>query len=327
MLVVVLLAFNLSPRPGAFLIKSVFENDASKVKIAMAAHAPATGVTSIRNEQYRAGDPDAYLDVFYPDTVTNGEKLPVLVWTHGGAWISGSKDNNTPYFQIIAHEGFTVIGLDYSLGPGKTYPTAVHQINDALTYIQQNAGHLHADPDRIVIAGDSAGAQLTSQIANIITNPSYAAELGITPALKPSQLRGVILNCGIYDMATFTDHSDMPDTFLANLLVWGTDTSVWAYTGDRSDHSTALTQMSSITYATSSFPPTWISGGNGDPLTNTQSKPFAAKLQGLGVEVKTLFYPDDHAPSLPHEYQFNLDTNEGQQALQETIAFLRETTQ
>jgi hypothetical protein len=42
--------------------------------------------------------------------------------------------------------------------------------------------------------------------------------------------------------------------------------------------------------------------------------------------VTTLFYPEDHQPQLPHEYQFNLDTADGQKALQSMLAFLRERT-
>lgn len=325
-IVAVLLAFNLSPRPGAFLIRRVFEQDSERVKAALDAHAPAAGVSTITNEPYRNGDRDALLDVYFPETTAAGERLPVLVWTHGGAWISGSKDDAAPYFALIASEGFTVVALDYSLGPDKTYPTAVHQINDALAYLQQHADRLHVDMTRVVMAGDSAGAQLTSQLAALVTNPAYAAELGIVPALQPDQLRGVILNCGIYDMATFLDHSTIPTTFLADLLVWGTDTSVWAYTGSRDTDTTATRQMSTIDHVTADFPTTWISGGNGDPLTDEQSKPFASRLAGLGVDVTTLFYSEDHQPSLPHEYQFNLDTEDGQAALQSMLAFLRQRT-
>lgn len=324
--IVTLLAFNLSPRPGAFLIKRIFERDSRRVQAALKVHAPTAGISTIPNEQYRSGNRDAMLDVYLPVTTGAGERLPVLVWTHGGAWISGSKDDVAPYVEIIASSGFTVVALDYALGPDATYPTAVHQINDALAYIQHHADRFHADVNRIVMAGDSAGAQLTSQIAALTTHPLYAAELGIVPALQPRQLRGVILNCGIYDMATFLDHSKIPMTFLADLLVWGTDTSVWAYTGSRDTATAATRQMSTLDHVTAKFPSTWISGGNGDPLTDTQSKPFADRLASLGVEVTTLFYPDNHEPRLPHEYQFNLDHADGQKALDSTLAFLRDQT-
>lgn len=319
----ILLAFNLSPTPGALLIRAVFNQGAEKAKAEMQRHAPTSGIASLRNEAYRPGDPDATLDVFFPETVGADEQLPVLVWIHGGAWISGDKDNNTPWYEIIASHGYTVISLNYSLGPEAHYPAPVLQINDALAYIQQQAGRLHADPARIVIAGDSAGAQLTSQIAALVTNPAYASELGIVPSLRPDQLRGVMLNCGIYDMAAFVDENDPPArTTMERLLVWGVGTTVWAYTGKRGGDPVAMAQMSTIDHATNAFPPTWISGGNGDPLTEKQSKPMAAALESLGVPVTALFWPDDHEPSLSHEYQFQLDKPEAQAALDGMLAFL-----
>ena len=41
-----------------------------------------------------------------------------------------------------------------------------------------------------------------------------------------------------------------------------------------------------------------------------------------GVPVDTLFFPDDYAPPLAHEYQFDLDTEAGQTALERSVAFL-----
>ncbi|MGC4190905.1 MAG: alpha/beta hydrolase [Thermomicrobiales bacterium] len=320
-----ILTFNLSPRPGAWLIRRVFDRGANRTRAEMVRHAPASGIASIRDVPYRSGDKDATLDVFFPESVGANEQLPLLVWIHGGAWISGDKDNNTPYYEIVASHGYTVISLNYSLGPHAHYPTPVFQINDALAYIQENAARFHADIDRIMIAGDSAGAQLTSQIAALVTNPAYAGEVGITPALRSDRLRGVMLSCGIYDMATFVGEGDPPArTTLERMLVWGVGTTVWAYTGRRGGAPTAMTQMSPIDHVTNAFPATWISGGNGDPLTDKQSKPMAAKLESLGVPVTALFWPEDHDPRLPHEYQFQLDTEEGRTALDGMLAFLDE---
>ena len=77
---------------------------------------------------------------------------------------------------------------------------------------------------------------------------------------------------------------------------------------------------------TADFPPTWISGGNADPLTDAQSKPFAARLTTLGVPVTSVFYDEGHVPALPHEYQFHLDRADAQTALDSTLAFLDSVT-
>ncbi|PJJ55144.1 alpha/beta hydrolase [Compostimonas suwonensis] len=307
------LAVVATPWPGALLIRAVFQRNNAKLKLVMEKHAPA-GIERVAELQYREGDDDAHLDVYFPQG-TSGP-LPTIVWTHGGAWISGGKDDDTPYFQLLAKEGFTVVGLDYSLGPERRYPTAVEQLNDAHAYLLANAERLHVDTDRIFLAGDSAGAQLSSQLATLVTNPAYALDVGVTPALRRDQLRGVVLNCGIYQV--------MPLVGATGLFGWGDIQSIWAYTGHRDFASSrAVDQMSTHFHVTAEFPPTYLSGGNGDPLTDSQAKPFAERLGALGVDVTTLFWPDDREPALPHEYQFDLDTEAGQTALRATIDFLR----
>jgi len=242
----------------------------------------------------------------------------VVIWTHGGAWLSGNKTDDGPYFARLADRGFIVIALNYTLAPKKTYPYAVHQINDAYAYIQANAGRFYADTDRIILAGDSAGAQLSSQLAAIITDSGYAHEVGVQPHLAPAQLAGVVLYCGIYKMEGLAT----PDPSLPKIVGWGNDVTVWAYTGTRDRSSPLIRQMSAYYHVTKNFPATFISGGNGDPLTDAQSMPFAAKLSSLGVPVTTLFFPQNHTPSLPHEYQFSFNSD-GENSFAQMLAFLQ----
>ncbi|HEX4662085.1 MAG TPA: alpha/beta hydrolase [Candidatus Saccharimonadales bacterium] len=322
---IILIWFRLSPLPGALIIRAVFSQNTDKVLSALEKHQPSVPITTLANQSYRHDDKDAVLDVYYPSNVQNTTtRLPVIIWTHGGAWVSGDKANTGPYFKLLAAQGFTVIAVNYSLAPEHTYPTPIHQLNDVYAYVQQNAGHLHADTNKIVLAGDSAGSQLTSEMAAIVTNPAYANEVGVTPNLQPAQLRGVVLNCGIYQMSGLTQ----PDPTLPKIIGWGDDVSVWAYSGNKNFSSNPLIrQMSAYYHVTNQFPPTFITGGNADPLTTAQSMPFAAKLQSLDVSVTELFYAKDHTPALPHEYQFNLDNADGAHALQAITDFAKAQTQ
>lgn len=319
----VLLAFRLSPWPGALIIRTVFNNGGAKTKQALQKYTPA-GVSKIADQQYITSDKDALLDVYYPtEQVGDGVQLPVLVWTHGGAWLSGDKANVEPYFRLIASKGYVVISLNYSLAPGRTYPTQVKQLNQAHGYIGANAERFYADTNNIFLAGDSAGSQLTAQLAGLTTNPVYAQEVGITPSLQPGQLKGVILNCGIYKMEALAS----PNPALPKIIGWGDDVTVWAYAGTHDFNNPVIRQMSPYYHVTKDFPATFITGGNADPLTDVQSKPLADKLQSLGVSVDSLFYAADHQPALPHEYQFNLDTADGQKALEATLSFMKTHTQ
>jgi acetyl esterase/lipase len=253
---------------------------------------------------------------------SKNKQLPVIIWTHGGAWLSGDKSDDAPYFKLLAQKGYAVIAPNYSLAPGHTYPTPIHQLNDAYGYIKSHTKALGADTNKIILAGDSAGAQLSAQMAAIITSPSYAKEVGVVPNLQPTQLKGVVLNCGIYMMERLAE----PTKDLSKLIRWGDDVTVWAYSGTQDFTDPVIRKMSPYYHVTGDFPPTYISGGNGDLLTDTQSKPLADKLQVLGVSVDRLFYAENHKPALSHEYQFQLDKKDAQSALQKTLSFIEKQT-
>ncbi|MFF2272139.1 alpha/beta hydrolase [Agromyces sp. NPDC058136] len=306
-----------SPWPSALAIRWVFEQGAAATIAEMERHAPDGGVDERLDVPIEGSATGAGFDVFTP--AGDDEARPTVVWVHGGAWISGRKADVAPYLRILASEGYTAIGVDYSIAPEATYPTAVNELNDTLGYLVEHAEELGIDPDRLVLAGDSAGAQLASQLAVLTTNPRYAYLLGIEPALDAEQLAGVILNCGVYDLRSMAE--------LNGIGEWGFKVALWAYTGTKDWSSSAPgSMMSTIEFVTEEFPPTFISGGNGDALTWIQSVPMAGALADAGVETHELFWPAEHAPALGHEYQFHLDLDEAQLALDETLDFLDEHT-
>lgn len=318
-----LLWFRISPWPGAMIVRWEFIQNGAKTTDALKKHALASGVTTISNQQYRPDDTDAMLDVYIPQSaITEAKKLPVVVWTHGGAWLAGDKENAAPYYQQLANAGFIVVAPDYSLAPDYIYPRPIHQLNAVHQYVIQNADRFYVDINKFVLAGDSAGSQLSAEMAALVTNPDYAQEVGIEPALRPQQLKGAVLNCGIYKMEELA----RPGPDLSKVLIWGDDVTVWAYSGTNDFSRPVIRQMSPYYHVTKDFPPTFITGGNGDPLTDVQSVPLANELQSHGVDVTRLFYDPDHSPSLPHEYQFNLDTADGQNALVQIIDFIRART-
>ncbi|AKV86458.1 esterase [Microbacterium sp. CGR1] len=303
----------LTPWPSAMVIRAVFTQGGDETAAEMDKHVPDTELTEKLDLAYADGGADTTMDVFTPASATG--PLPTVVWIHGGAWISGSKENVDPYMRILAAEGYTTIAVNYTIGPEGVYPLAVHQLNDALAYIDAHADELGVDPTRIVLAGDSAGGQLASQMATLITSPDYADIMDVTPALEAEQVVATVLNCGVYDLAALAT--------LDGIAGWGLKTSMWAYSGTKTwaEDSTGAT-MSTIDWVTEDFPTTYISGGNGDGLTWLQSIPMAQRLDALGVDVTTLFWPAPHEPQLPHEYQFHLDMPDAQTALQKTIDFL-----
>ena len=307
---VIALALSATPWPSALLIRSVFERGAQATIDEMLPYVPDTPLQTQSGVVYKPG---STFDVFSPQGTS--APLPTIVWIHGGAWISGAQRDVNPYLQILAAQGYTTIGMSYPIAPEATYPTAVQDINEALAYIKAHAAELNVDAGRIVLAGDSAGAQLASQMTTLTVNPEYANLMGIKPALQKSDLAATILHCGVYDLRAMAD--------LNGIVAWGFQTSLWAYTGTKDWSATyAGATMSTIDFVTADFPPTFISGGNGDGLTWLQSVPYSNRLKDAGVPVTELFWPATHQPELPHEYQFHLNFSEAREARDKTFEFL-----
>lgn len=311
------IAFQVSPWPSALLIRHEFNKGGVKTAAALEKYVPEN-IDSQRNVHYKTDDKDAFLDVYYPHAAaTQNQQLPTVVWVHGGAWISGNKNNIGNYLKILANHNYTTVSVNYSIAPEKKYPTPIIQTNEALDYLSKHAKDLHINPNMFVMAGDSAGSQVVAQMANIITSPAYAKAINIAPLIQPHQLKAMVLNCGAYDLA-LPDYNGEFGKFLKTVL--------WSYSGTKDFLSDPkLKEASVANYLTPNFPPSFITAGNDDPL-EPQSKELADRLMKLGVTVDPLFYPADHQPKLPHEYQFNLDNNDGKQALDHILAFLQKYT-
>jgi len=310
---VVLIALQLSPWPSALVIRLGFDIGGRQMNGALASRVPA-GIASQLNQGYDPNHPRERLDVYYPAAAARqGAALLTVVWVHGGGFLAGSKEDVANYAKILASGGYTVAGVDYGLAPEITYPTPLRQVNAALEFLTREAAGLHVDPRRIVLAGDSAGALIAAQLANLITSPDYARILGIVPALRPGQLAGVLLYCGPYDVQPVKPGA-APGWFMHTVL--------WSYFGRRDfANDPLLPTLRVVDYLTPQFPPSFISVGNADSLS-PQSHALALALRRHGISVHTLFFDANHVPPLPHEYQFNLQTAEAQKALAESLNFL-----
>jgi len=258
--------------------------------------------------------PDARLDCFFPASIEGtADCLGTVIWIHGGAWIAGDKAQLSSYFRILAGQGFTVIGVNYPLAPAARYPSPVEHLHEALTWVVAHAESLHVDADRLVLAGDSAGAQLAAQLTAMITCPDYATAVAIPPTIRPDQLRGVVLFCGIYDVSLLE---------FKGRRSWFLRTIVWAYSGaDRVEGNPAADLICVPRWVTAAFPRPFVSVGNGDLLLD-HSLALVDALGACGVEADTLFFADDHRPKLGHEYQFDSSLEAFDQAFDRLVAYL-----
>jgi acetyl esterase/lipase len=307
--VVGVLAFTLTPWPSVALITYAFARGARISEIALEKHVP-TGILAQRDVAYGSGR-DETLDLYYQQG-TNAPR-PTIVWVHGGGFVAGNKSHIANYMKILAGRGYTMIAVEYSRGYGTNYPKPIQQVNAALGFIVRNAADLKVDPAKIVLAGDSAGAHIASQVAMITTDPDYARAIGITPKSKANQLLAMLLFSGVYDPSAVTPRRNRG---------WFLKAMLWAYSGVKNFRADERFGLMSVTNnVTGTFPQSFISSGEADPFA-PQAVAFAEKLTRLGVRADTLFFPPNQIPRGPHEYQFNLDEPAGQQALKRMLAFL-----
>lgn len=310
---VIAAAFVLSPWPGVYIIRAIFDRGAAAAAAKLEKHVPAAVTTETL--RYDETDPDAVLDIYRaPDTAA---EAPLVVWIHGGGFVSGRRGDITNYLKVLAGRGFTVVNVDYTIAPEATYPVPVRQVMQALGFLLREGGRLRLNTNRIVLAGDSAGAQLAGQTAAIISAPDYGALVGVEPVadLTPDRLAGVLLFCGVYDITGMGRGGGILGAFV--------HTTGWAYSGRRDWRGDeGFATINFTPHLSAAFPPAFISAGNADPL-GPQSVALADEMVKNGLAVETLFFPQDYAPPLGHEYQFDLDSEAGALALSRAVAWLK----
>lgn len=109
-------------------------------------------------------DPRQKLDVYTP-TKPSTKPAPVLVFFYGGGWTSGRRQDYGFAGQAFASRGFVTVVPDYRLAPQHPYPDFVVDAASAVRWAHDHAAQFGGDPDRIVLAGHSAGAYLALMLA------------------------------------------------------------------------------------------------------------------------------------------------------------------
>jgi acetyl esterase/lipase len=113
------------------------------------------------NLTYHPGLPqECRMDLRFP--VAPQRRAPVLLYVHGGGWHVGTKTQGLPLVRRMNQEGWVGATITYRMSPSHHHPAPVEDVLQALTYLQENAERYSLDPERIVLAGGSAGAHLVS---------------------------------------------------------------------------------------------------------------------------------------------------------------------
>jgi len=188
---------------------------------------------------------------------------PVLIFFYGGSWNAGNRRDYGFAARAFAAQGFTVIVPDYRLVPQVHFPAFVEDGAAAIRWAKDHAAAYGGDPQHILLAGHSAGAQIAMLLA---LDRHYLADAGV----DPGTIRAVAGLAGPYDFLPF----DVP----ASIAAFGRAPDP------------ALTQP--IHFARRDAPALWLATGSADTIVRPRnSQALAAAQTRAGATVLYREYP------------------------------------
>ncbi|WP_245891871.1 MULTISPECIES: alpha/beta hydrolase [Devosia] len=214
----------------------------------------------------KVGDGIAYadgartkLDVYAPEE--RGAPAPVVFFIYGGGWSRGERGEYEFVGRALASRGFVTVIADYRLYPEVRYPDFLEDGARALRWVQDNIANYGGDPNRLFLAGHSAGAYNAVMQA---LDPAFRAEYGVTmPILAVAALSGP------YDFYPF-EYNEVRDVFGEAPNPQGTQP---------------------INLITAEAPPMYLATGTTDPIVRVQNtERFAERLRAQGVWVTSQYY-------------------------------------
>ena len=258
-----------------------------------------TGVTQCRDISYGPHGNWSMLDVYYPEGTK--EPLPTIVSIHGGGYVYGNKEIYRRYGMDMAKRGFAFVNFNYRLAPKWKFPTPLADTNAVLTWVVQNARQYHLDPDRIILLGDSAGAQMTSQYAAIVNNPEFAK---LFPLKLPKvRIRALGLFCGMYDMH---ERASSPRKGIFR-----------DYLGELSPEDPRFQVLDNIT---PTYPPAFIATACHDFLRQ-HAEPMHRFLTDKGIDAQWKCYGTEDNKGVAHVFHVNIILPEAKQCNDDAAAF------
>lgn len=122
---------------------------------------------------------------FYPPTTASVDPAPLILWIHGGGWISGTRMSTGNSLSLRQH-GFAVASVDYRLTSQTgqwgdapvTWPAQAHDVKAAVRYLRANAEVLNIDPCAFISWGSSAGGHLSAILGTSNGHPTLEGEVG-----------------------------------------------------------------------------------------------------------------------------------------------------
>ncbi|TQK31895.1 alpha/beta hydrolase [Arthrobacter sp. SLBN-53] len=250
---------------------------------------PANMLVQLRIEERVIGSGelrDIPARIYWPP-VEQHDNLPVIVYYHGGGWAIGDLDTHDHVARAhsVGAEAI-VVSVDYRLAPEHPFPAGVEDAWAALQWVGEHAAELGGDPNRIAVAGDSAGGNLSAVMA------LRARDAGGPPLVF--QLLWYPVAVGDRSAPSFIENAD---AYILNRDVTNAFLT-WYLPGVDLDDPAGLPTDVAPANAESlaGLPPAYIGTAEHDPLRDDGTK-YAEMLAAAGVAVQ-----HSNEPTLVHGF-------------------------
>lgn len=240
----------------------------------------------------RANGWEGKLDVYARRSTT---PTPTVIYIHGGGWVRGTKESYQLRLLPYLAMGYSVVNVEYRLADVSLAPAAIEDCRCALRWVVAHAKDYGLDPDRLVIAGDSAGGHLALTTGMLSTSAGFD---------RTCQTPGEPKVAAIVDLYGITDIADLLD---------GPDKKPipenWPYTvqwlGNQPNRAALAKATSPLTYVRAGVPPTISIHGDADPtVPYTHSVRLQDALQKAGVVHELVTIPGGgHGNFAPDQWQ------------------------
>lgn len=309
----------LRQRAAARGLATTFESLARLGGLAPQARPERHGLRVVRDVAYKGGDHPAWtLDIYEPQGLRG--KAPVVFYVHGGGFRMLSKDTHWLMGLAFAREGWRVVSVNYRLAPKHPFPAAAEDCCAAFAWMIDQADARGFDLDQLVIAGESAGANLATMltVACLYPRPEPWAAAIFARGVVP---RVVLPACGVLEVSN-------PERFSARRkLPMVVQDAIYrccdSYLPPGSDpESSAL--ASPLTLLEAADPPErplpafFAPVGTRDPLLD-DTRRLQAAVSNLGGRCEARYYPGE-----VHAFHAFLWRSNAQRCWQEMLGFTRE---
>ena len=224
------------------------------------------------------------LVLYKPDRQEQPSTAPILVYIHGGGWVTGDRFGGGENLRWFARRGWLAISIDYPLSSRERHlwNATTEQVGCALAWVQANAHRFGGDPTRISLIGDSAGG-------NLALNAGYRANTGRLRSSCGGNVPRVAAISAIYPAVHLADayRNEFPQ--LGDMARGYAD----AYVGGPPERfPDRYVSIDPASYIAPEAPPTLLIVGENDHLLPAHlTYRFAAEAKRGGVNVQLVRFP------------------------------------